>query len=114
MYRKTARELRDGFEKGALTASQIASYFLQRIQILDQDLNAFLSVNSERVMQKAEELDIKRAEGKPLGKLAGIPIALKDNIHIQGEITTCASRFLSNYKAPCNATVTKLIEAEDG
>jgi len=114
MYRKTARALKEGFIKGEYTASQIASYFLTRIQILDQDTNAFLSVISERVMKKAEELDERRAEGKPIGRLAAVPIALKDNIHIKGEITTCASRFLSNYEAPFDATVTKLIEAEDG
>lgn len=114
MYRKTALAIRDGFIKGELTASQIASYFLERVQVLDQDLGAFLNVTADRIMKKAEELDIKRAEGKPLGKLAGIPIAIKDNIHIKGETTTCASRFLSNYVAPFNATVTKFIENEDG
>jgi len=114
MYRKTAHALREGFLKGEYTASQIAAYFLQRIQVLDQDLNSFLNVISDRVMQKAEELDIKKGKGEPVGKLAGVPIALKDNIHIRGETTTCASRFLSNYTAPFDATVTKLIEAEDG
>jgi len=114
MYRKTAKALRDGFIKGEYTASQIAAYFLERIQILDQDLNSFLNVTADRMMKKAEELDIKRGEGKPVGKLAGVPIALKDNLHMKGEVTTCASRFLSNYQAPFDATVTKLIEAEDG
>ncbi len=114
MYQKTASALRDDFITGKSTASQIASYFLQRIQAFDRDLDAFLNVVADRVMEKAEELDVRRAEGKPMGKLAGIPIAIKDNIHIEGEITTCGSRFLSNYRAPFDATVVKLIEAEDG
>lgn len=114
MYRKTAMELKESFIKGELTASQIAAYFLQRIQLLDQDTNAFLNVLADQVMEKAEQLDIKRAEGKPLGKLAGIPIAIKDNINIKGEITTCASRFLSNYRAPFDASVIRKIEREDG
>ncbi len=113
MYQKSATDLRKGFVSGNYTASQIASYFLERIESLDQDLSAFLSVAKERVMQKAKELDEKKAQGKPVGKLAGVPIAIKDNIHIKGEITTCASRFLSNYKAPFDATVVKLMEAED-
>ena len=113
MYQKSAGELREGFVSGSYTATQIASYFLERIENLDQDLSAFLSVVTERVMQKAKELDEKKAQGKPLGKLAGIPVAVKDNIHIEGEITTCASHFLSNYKAPFDATVVKLMEAED-
>lgn len=114
MYRKTAHAIRDGFIKGEYTASQVAAYFLQRIQLLDHDLQSFLNVIADRVMQKAEELDIRRSKGKTIGKLACIPIALKDNIHIKNEVTTCASRFLSNYQAPFDATVTKLIEKEDG
>lgn len=114
IYRKTALALKESFLKGEVTASQIALYFLNRIQLLDRDTSAFLNVFADRVMKKAEELDVKKGEGKSLGKLAGIPIAIKDNIHIKGESTTCASRFLSNYLAPFDATVTRLIEAEDG
>ncbi|MES2274154.1 MAG: Asp-tRNA(Asn)/Glu-tRNA(Gln) amidotransferase subunit GatA, partial [Chlamydiota bacterium] len=51
--------------------------------------------------------------GKPLGRLAAIPIGIKDNMHIKGEITTCGSKFLSNYKAPFDATATHLLEEED-
>jgi len=114
MYRKTASELKRHFLAGEYTASQVAAYFLNRIQLLDQDTQAFLNVFSERIMEKAEELDIRKAKGEKLGKLAGIPIAIKDNIHVKGETTTCASRFLSNYVAPFDATVTRLIEKEDG
>lgn len=114
MYRKTALSLRESFLKGEATASQIASYFLQRIQHLDQDVGSFLNILSDRVMEKARELDVKRASGKPVGKLAGVPIAIKDNIHIKGETTTCASRFLSNYRAPFDATAARFIEEEDG
>ncbi|MBI3211492.1 MAG: Asp-tRNA(Asn)/Glu-tRNA(Gln) amidotransferase subunit GatA [Simkania negevensis] len=114
MYRKTATELHEAFIKGEETASSIISYFLERIQILEPDLGAFLNILSERVMAKAEELDIKKSQGKKCGKLAGIPIAIKDIIHIQGEITTCGSKFLSNYRAPFNASVIEEIEREDG
>ena len=114
MYRKSAVALNQAFIKGEYTASRIADYFLQRIQMIDSDLGAFLNILSDRVMAKAEELDVKRAQGKPMGKLAGVPIALKDNIHIQGEVTTCGSKFLSNYTAPFSATVARLIEEEDG
>jgi aspartyl-tRNA(Asn)/glutamyl-tRNA(Gln) amidotransferase subunit A len=65
------------------------------------------------MMDKAKQLDEKRKLGKRLGKLAGVPIAIKDNIHIKGEMTTCASRFLQNYRALFDATVVKLFEAED-
>ena len=114
MYRKTACALKEGFIKGELTASQIAAYFLERIQVCDEDVKAFLNLFSERIMEKAKELDLKRAKGGHLGKLAGVPIAIKDNIHVKEEITTCGSKFLSNYKAPFDATVVRLIEKQDG
>jgi len=114
MYRKSAHELRDAFIKGEETASQITSYFLERIQWLDSDLQSFLTLFYERAMEKAEKLDVKRAKGEKVGKLAGIPIGIKDNIQIKGEVTTCASKFLSNYTSPFDATAIQLIEEEDG
>ncbi|MCB1107098.1 MAG: Asp-tRNA(Asn)/Glu-tRNA(Gln) amidotransferase subunit GatA [Chlamydiia bacterium] len=114
MYRKSAAALHLAFLNGEHTASEITSYFLNRIQTLDSDLQSFLNVFSDRAMAKAAELDVKRASGLPLGKLAGIPIAIKDNIQVKGEVTTCGSKFLSNYVAPYDATATRLIEEADG
>ena len=114
MYKKSAHELHQAFVEGKLTASEIAASFLQRIQVLDGDLQAFLNIFSDRIMEKAEKLDGKRAAGQPIGKLAGIPIAIKDNMQIKGETTTCGSKFLSNYTAPFDATAIRLIEEEDG
>lgn len=109
----TAKEIRDKFIKGELTAIAIVDAFLERIDKYDPQIGAFLSVYHERARKKAKELDEKKRSGQKLGKLAGIPIALKDNIHVKGEISTCASKFLTNYKAPFDATVTKLLEDED-
>lgn len=113
MYRLPAHVLRDLFYKSEVSAETIARSTLKRIAHHDSSIGAFLSLMSERVMEKALQLDKKRKEGKPLGKLAGVPIAIKDNIHIQGEKTTCASRFLENYTAVFDATVVKLLEEED-
>src|SRR5205085_1176114 len=68
----------------------------------------------ERAEKKAEELDKKRKDKKPLGRLAGIPIAVKDNINVNGEFTTCRSRILERYRSPFDATAIRLIEEEDG
>ncbi|MEM8728015.1 MAG: amidase family protein, partial [Chlamydiota bacterium] len=114
MYKKSAYQLRQAFIEGQSTASEIVANFLQRIQSLDGDTQAFLNVFSDRVLEKAEQLDSKRAAGAPLGKLAGIPVAIKDNIQIKGEVTTCGSKFLSNYTSPFDATATRLIEEQDG
>ncbi len=113
MHYLSAIELRDAFLKGEVTAQNIAQHFLKRIEKHGSALGAFLSVLGPRVLLKAEALDKKRTHGKPLGKLAGIPIAIKDNMHIAGEITTCGSKFLKNYKAPFDATAVRLLEEED-
>lgn len=114
MYQLSATSLHELFKKGELTAVQIVEDTLKRIAHHDPKIGAFLSVLSERALDKAKALDQKRKDGKHTGKLAGVPICLKDNIHIKGELTTCASRFLSNYRATFDATVTRLLEEEDG
>lgn len=113
MHTLSAIALRDKFLKGELSAVEITQTFLNRIEKLDGQIGAFLSVFPERALTKAKELDEKLRKGEKLGKLAGIPIAIKDNIHVKGEITTCASKFLVNYRAPFDATVTRLVEDED-
>jgi aspartyl-tRNA(Asn)/glutamyl-tRNA(Gln) amidotransferase subunit A len=113
MHRWSAIQLRDAFLKGEVKAVQIAKHFLKRIDTYNKELGAFLSVLNERALVKAEQLDHKRAHNQPLGHMAAIPIAIKDNMHIAGEITTCASKFLSNYRAPFDATAVRLLEQED-
>ncbi|HUD01562.1 MAG TPA: amidase, partial [Rhabdochlamydiaceae bacterium] len=113
MYQLPAHTLRDQFIKGEVSATEIAKASLKRIAHFDPKLGCFLNVLTERTLAQAHRLDEKRAQKKPLGKLAGIPMALKDNIHILGVNTTCGSKFLSNYKAVFDATVTRLLEEED-
>lgn len=113
LHHLSAIELRDAFLKGELSAVQIAQSFLARIEAHNKDLGAFLSILGPRALVKAEALDKKRAHNQPLGKLAAVPIAIKDNMHIAGEITTCGSQFLTNYKAPFHATAVHLLERED-
>lgn len=113
MHHLSAIEIRDKFLKGELSAVTITETFLNRIRQYDGQIGAFLSVFNERALAKAKTIDDKKRNGQKLGKLAGLPIALKDNIHVKGEISTCASKFLTNYRAPFDATVTRLLEEED-
>ena len=114
MHTKSASKLHKAFVEGELTAEAITSHFLNRIKKCDGDLGAFLEVLSDRALEKAVALDAKRREGKPLGKLAGVPIALKDNIFIKDVRVTAGSKILENYIATHDATVTRLLEEEDG
>lgn len=113
MHTLSALEIRDRFLKKDVSASDIVDVFLKRIKQKDQQLGAFLAVYDERARAQAKALDAKQNAGQKMGKLAGIPIAIKDNIHVKGEISTCASKFLTNYRAPFDATVVRLLEAED-
>jgi aspartyl-tRNA(Asn)/glutamyl-tRNA(Gln) amidotransferase subunit A len=113
MYDLSALEIHNLFVKGETSARSIVEYFLKRIENHDEKTGAFLSVLSKRALEKADALDKKKKEGKPLGKMAGVPVAIKDNIHIHGEISTCGSRFLENYRAVFDATVTRLLEEDD-
>jgi len=113
MHRFSAHALSDLFCKGEISAEEIAESTLKRLAHCEPKVGAFLTLLSERMINRAKLLDKKRQEGKPLGKLAGVPIAIKDNIHVQGEKTTCASFFLENYRAPFDATVVRLLESED-
>lgn len=113
MYRKTAIEIHESFMRGEVTAVEICQYFLNRIKLLDRKVGAFLQVFPEQALAKAQELDLKKKKGEPLGKLAAVPIAIKDNIHIKGEYTTCASRMMANYEALFDATAVRLLKEED-
>ena len=107
MHNHTAKELHLAFTKKQYKATEIAIHFLQRIREMNPQNGAFLAAYEERAVKQAEALDAKE---RPWGPLAGVPIAIKDNIHVAGEITTCGSRFLENYRAPFSATVIERLE----
>jgi aspartyl-tRNA(Asn)/glutamyl-tRNA(Gln) amidotransferase subunit A len=113
MHKLTAKQLHDKFLNGDLSALEITQTFLKRIHAENDRLGAFLNIFDEDAVSRAKELDQKRQKGKPLGKLAGIPVAIKDIINIQNKTTTCGSKFLEHYTAPYSATVTRLLYEED-
>lgn len=113
MHNLSAHQIRTLFTSGELSAEEITEKTLQRIDRHDGSLQAFLHVFNDRARKKARALDLKRKNNQPLGKLAGVPIALKDLIHVKGEITTCASKILQNYRAVFDATVVRFLEEED-
>ena len=112
MYKKSAIELNNLFLSKKVSALEITEYFLKRAKLFDKDLNAFITILEDRAIKRAKELDKKLKEKKPLGKLAGVPIALKDNMLLKGVLTTCGSKFLANYKALYNASVVDFLEEQ--
>jgi aspartyl-tRNA(Asn)/glutamyl-tRNA(Gln) amidotransferase subunit A len=74
---------------------------------------AFISTQKEHALEKAAAIDASRREGKKLGALAGIPLAIKDNINIENVKTTCGSKILENFISPYNATVSQKLLNQD-
>ncbi|MBQ8156892.1 Asp-tRNA(Asn)/Glu-tRNA(Gln) amidotransferase subunit GatA [Candidatus Saccharibacteria bacterium] len=77
-----------------------------------EDYHCFISMNEARALEKAREIDEKIARGEEVGRLAGVPYALKDNYLSPDGVTTAAAKMLDNFPAPITATAVKRIEAE--
>ncbi|MDO5722939.1 MAG: Asp-tRNA(Asn)/Glu-tRNA(Gln) amidotransferase subunit GatA [Flaviflexus sp.] len=102
---KSALELADLLAAGEITSVELTEAALDRSKALNGRLNAFLSFNEEGALATARDVDTKRAAGEELPRLAGVPIAVKDNICMTGLPATCGSKMLENWVAPYNATV---------
>ncbi len=76
-------------------------------------LNAFVRLFPETSREQAEQIDRRRADGQPLGLLAGLIVAIKDNLNYKGQPLTCASKILEGYRAPYHAAVVERLLAED-
>ncbi|HQD39896.1 MAG: Asp-tRNA(Asn)/Glu-tRNA(Gln) amidotransferase subunit GatA [Firmicutes bacterium] len=105
LYRKPAHELSKLLAKKEISARELTGQVLEQIELKDKELGAFITVTAEKALETAREVDEKRAKGEELPLLAGIPLALKDNICTKGLRTTCASKMLENYQPPYSATV---------
>ncbi len=92
-------------------ASDLAAEYYERIARKNPQLNAFLSLTRERALAQAERMDALAAKGDPLPPLAGIPIAIKDVLVMQGAASTAGSKILAGYRPPYDATVVERLEA---
>ena len=103
----TFEDLRQKLKSGEVSSKELVQEKINRINELDPTLNAFLIVNTELALSKAEHIDKQIASGDHLPPLSGIPIAIKDNLCTKGIKTTCASKILDNFVPPYESTVTK-------
>jgi aspartyl-tRNA(Asn)/glutamyl-tRNA(Gln) amidotransferase subunit A len=97
------RELRDAVIRGEVTAEAVCREVLDRLPRIDAQLNAFVTVAHEQALEAARQVDRQRATGQ-LGPLAGVPVAVKDNIDTAGLRTTAGSRLLDRFVPPFDAT----------
>ena len=113
LYELTVHELAEKLEKKEITSEELVKSYFDRIKEKDKDVKAYVSTLEEKAIEKAKEIDKARANGEDVGKYAGIPIGIKDNMCIDGTKTTCSSKMLENFVAPYNATVIEKLNEED-
>jgi len=109
----SAVELREAVASGRVGAVEAAEAYLARIERLEPVLSAFNEVLADEAIARARAVDAKRQAGEELGPLAGVPIALKDNLCTAYGRTTCSSKILADYRAPYTATAAARLEQAD-
>ncbi|MGN8689031.1 Asp-tRNA(Asn)/Glu-tRNA(Gln) amidotransferase subunit GatA [Atopobiaceae bacterium HCP3S3_F7] len=108
----SSAQIARGVADGSFSATEVARASLDAIDAREGEVQAFLEVSRDLALAAAAETDRRRAAGEPLGPLAGVPVAFKDNMHLVGTRTTCASRMLENYDSKFTATcVQRMLDA---
>ena len=113
MIQETAVSLLQSLADGGTTSVEVTQGYLEQIDAHDKNVGAFLSVNRDTALETAADVDRRRKAGQPLGKLAGLPVAVKDVLCTEGQVTTCGSRMLQNFIPPYDATVIQRLKAAD-
>jgi len=106
-------QLREAIAAKRVRSVEATEAVFEAIDKYELTVGAYISTFKEQALAKAKEVDAKIAAGEAAGVLAGVPVAIKDNMCTTFGATTCASKILENFRAPYNATaVDKLLEAD--
>ena len=112
MMSMTAVELGKKIKAGEISVMEATKACIENIKTYDKEYNCFITVDEEGALKQAEEIQKKIDSGELTGPLAGVPIAIKDNMCQNGVLTTCASKILSNFVPTYTSdAVVKLMEA---
>ena len=106
-----ALELARSVRAGSVSAREVVERHLGAIDAVDGELHAFVTVLHESARGEAVAVDRKVAAGEDPGPLAGVPVAIKDNMCTRGLLTTCSSRILGGWRPPYDATAVKRLRA---
>lgn len=106
----TAVELGRKIKAHEITVEEALKSALNQIEIVEERINSFITVNDVGLFDRASEIQTKITSGELTGPLAGVPFAVKDNICTKGILTTCASKMLENFKPTYSAKVIEILE----
>ena len=109
----TAQQLRDRIRRREMTSTAATEAVFEQIDRHESTIGAYIHTYRERALQKAVDVDRRIAAGAPVGQLAGLPVAIKDNFCTRFGTTTCGSKILANFVAPYDAHVVQKLEQED-
>ena len=107
----SARGLASDIRESRKTAVQVLEDFLKNIDVREDDVNAFNLVDRENALEAAAKIDETLASGRDAGPLAGVPVAIKDNLCTRNLATTCSSRILEGWEPPYDATVVERLRS---
>lgn len=107
---RTVIEIRDAIRSGSEKAEDIVKSYLEKIHAEDGDIDAFLETFDDEAVEEARRIDKMVADGEELPRLAGVPIAIKDNILYKGHKASAGSQMLEEYTSAYDATVVKRLK----
>lgn len=113
LFSLSAREVSDKIKCSEISAEEYVTSVFLKIKEVEDSLNAFVTLTESSALKKAREVDKKLRNGEDVGRLAGVTLAIKDNICTEGVRTTCASKMLESFIPPYNATVVERLLKED-
>lgn len=105
LWKLTAHELAGMIKKRQVSAREATESVIERIHQVEGRVKSYVTVTEDLALEQADAVDAAISAGEELGPLAGVPIAIKDNMCTRGVLTTCSSKILHNWKPPYNATV---------
>ena len=111
LHNLTIKQVHNDLLDKKYTALELAQNCFKWIETEDKKIDAFLNLDKEAAYSQAEKTDLLIAQNKPIDMLAGVPMAIKDNILIEGQPATAGSKILENYKAVYDATVIKKLKS---
>lgn len=112
-YEMTAREIYELVINKKVSAVEITTKIYERIENVDKDIKSFVSLRKEKALKEAQKLDERIARDEKVGALAGVPVAIKDNMVSFGDITSSCSNIIRNYEGIYDATAVKKLKEAD-